>query len=311
MYDAHVPQSELSVLASALHEMRSVFDLMDTDSEADWRNIDARLAAFSDALAGVRATLTQSADAGYVAAQRQIHAVADQIRHWTGQTGTGGDFFAHLVADADVSEALAADLERHAHEASDATAAFGRFLDEELGPRGREVDACGRERYALGSRYFLGTTIDLEETYAWGWEELARIEDDMAKVAGRIVPGGTVDDAVAALDADPSRHIRGKQEFAAWMQRARRPDRRRDGGGPLRHPGAGATDRVPHRADQRRAASTTRVRARTSAAPGGCGGQCPTAPSVLDLGRGLDRLPRGRARPPPPGRAGAPTEASC
>ena len=31
MYDAHVPQSELSVLASALHEMRSVFDLMDTD----------------------------------------------------------------------------------------------------------------------------------------------------------------------------------------------------------------------------------------------------------------------------------------
>ncbi len=219
MYDAHVPQSELSVLASALHEMRSVFDLMDTDSEADWRNIDARLAGFSDALAGVRATLTQSADAGYVAAQRQIHAVADQIRHWTGQTGTGGDFFAHLVADADVSEALAADLERHAHEASDATAAFGRFLDEELGPRGREVDACGRERYALGSRYFLGTTIDLEETYAWGWEELARIEDDMAKVAGRIVPGGTVDDAVAALDADPSRHIRGKQEFAAWMQR--------------------------------------------------------------------------------------------
>ena len=30
---------------------------------------------------------------------------------------------------------------------------------------------------------------------------------------------GRVDDAVATLDADPSRHIRGKQEFAAWMQR--------------------------------------------------------------------------------------------
>ncbi len=219
MYDAHVPQSELSVLASALHDMRSAFDLMDTDDEPAWRNVDARLAAFPDALAGVRTTLVASADAGYVAAQRQIHAVADQIRHWTGQEGTAGDFFAHLVADADVSPALAADLERHAGEASAATAAFGRFLDEELGPRGREVDACGRERYVLGSRYFLGTTVDLEETYAWGWEELARIEDAMAEVAGRIVPGGTVDHAVAALDADPSRHIRGKQEFAAWMQR--------------------------------------------------------------------------------------------
>jgi uncharacterized protein (DUF885 family) len=219
MYDAHVPQSELSVLASALHEMRSVFDLMDTDTEADWRNIDARLAGFSDALAGVRASLTQSADAGHVAAQRQIHAVAEQILHWTGQKGSAGDFFAQLVAGAEVGEALTADLQRHAREASDATAAFGRFLAEELGPRGREVDACGRERYALGSRYFLGTTIDLEETYAWGWAELARIEDEMARVADRIVPGGTVDDAVAALDADPSRHIRGKQEFAAWMQR--------------------------------------------------------------------------------------------
>lgn len=219
MYDAHVPQSELSVLASALHDMRSAFDLMDTDDEPAWRNIDARLAAFPDALAGVRTTLLASADAGYVAAQRQIHAVADQILHWTGQEGTAGDFFAQLVADADVSPALAADLERHAREASAATAAFGRFLDEELGPRGREVDACGRERYVLGSRYFLGTTVDLEETYAWGWEELARIEDAMAEVAGRIVPGGTVDDAVAALDADPSRRIRGKQEFAAWMQR--------------------------------------------------------------------------------------------
>ena len=219
MYDAHVPQSEVSVLASALHDMRSAFDLMDTDDEPAWRNVDARLAAFPDALAGVRTTLVASADAGHVAAQRQIHAVADQIRHWTGQAGTAGDFFAQLVADADVSPALAADLERHAGEASAATAAFGRFLDEELGPRGREVDACGRERYVLGSRYFLGTTVDLEETYAWGWEELARIEDAMAEVAGQIVPGGSVDDAVAALDADPSRHIRGKQEFAAWMQR--------------------------------------------------------------------------------------------
>jgi uncharacterized protein (DUF885 family) len=219
MYDAHVPQSEVSVLTGALHEMRSVFDLMDTSDSAGWRNVDARLAAFPDALAGVRTTLLQSADAGYVAAQRQLHAVAEQIRYWTGQKGTGGDFFAHLVQDAAVDGDLAADLQRHAAGASAATAAFGRFLDEDLAPRAPEADACGRERYSLGSRYFLGTDIDLEETYAWGWEELARIEDAMAEVAGQIVPGGSVDDAVAALDADPARNIHGKQEFAAWMQR--------------------------------------------------------------------------------------------
>jgi uncharacterized protein (DUF885 family) len=218
LYDAHVPQSELSVLASALHDMRSVFDLMDTDTEEDWARVGARLAAFPATLDGVRASLTGSADAGYVAAQRQLHAVADQIRFWTGQKGTGGDFFANLVSDAQVGDALAGDLDKNARAASEATAAFGRFLDVELGPRGRELDACGRERYLLGSRYFLGTTIDLEETYAWGWEELARISADMDRVSQLIVPGGSVDDAVAALDADPARTIVGKAEFAAWMQ---------------------------------------------------------------------------------------------
>ncbi len=218
MYEAHVPQSEVSVISSALHQMRSVFDLMDTEGEDAWRNIDARLAAFPAALEGVRTTLTQSADAGHVAAQRQIRAVADQIRHWTGQQGTGGDFFAGLVGGAEVGAGLTADLEKHAQAASEATAAFGRFLDDELAPRGPATDAVGRDRYALGSRYFLGTTIDLEETYAWGWQELARIENAMAEVAREIVPGGTLEDAVAALDADPARSIKGKAEFAAWMQ---------------------------------------------------------------------------------------------
>ena len=104
MYDAHVPQSELSVLGErpARHALGLRPD-GHRDRGRTGANIDARLAAFPDALAGVRTTLVGSADAGYVAAQRQIHAVADQIRHWTGQKGTGGDFFAHLVADADVS----------------------------------------------------------------------------------------------------------------------------------------------------------------------------------------------------------------
>ncbi len=218
MYEAHVPQSQLSVLTSPLHAMRSAFDLMSTDGEDAWRAIDARLAAFPQALDGVRTTLLSSAAEGYVVAKRQIHGVADQIRFWTGQQGSSGDFFTNLVANAEVSDALAGDLDKHARLASEATAAFGRFLDDEFAAHGSDVDACGRERYVLGSRYFLGTTIDLEETYAWGWEELARIEADMARVAQEIVPGGTVDDAVAALDADPARNIKGKVEFAAWMQ---------------------------------------------------------------------------------------------
>ena len=50
LYDAHVHQADVSVISSPLHDMRSAFDLMDTGSEDAWRNVDARLAAFPDAL---------------------------------------------------------------------------------------------------------------------------------------------------------------------------------------------------------------------------------------------------------------------
>ncbi len=219
MYDAHVPQSQVSVISSALHEIRSVFDLMDTDGEQAWSYVDARLAAIPEALEGVRATLQREADAGHVSARRQLTEVAAQVRSWTGQQGEGGNFFTRLVAGSGMAGPLQARLEQHAGQASDAVAALGRFLGDELAPRGREQDAVGRDLYSLGSRYFLGATVDLEETYAWGWEELKRIEDDMAAVARQIVPGGSVDDAVKALDADPARTIDGKESFRAWMQR--------------------------------------------------------------------------------------------
>ena len=216
MYAAHVPQSQVSVITSGLHEIRSVFDLMPTEGEEAWSNIDARLAAVPAALEGYRVTLTGSADGGHVSARRQLDEVAKQLRAWTGQTGSG-DFFSELVARSDV-ERLRSDLETHAVGARDAFAAFGRWMEDELLPRGREKDAVGRDHYVLGSRYFLGATVDLEETYAWGWEELKRIEDEMAVVADKIHPGGSLDDAVATLDSDPARTIEGREQFRAWMQ---------------------------------------------------------------------------------------------
>ena len=215
-YDAHVPQSELSVIASGLHELRMVFDLMSTDGEEAWAAIDARLAGIASALDGYRETLSREADAGHTAARRQIQEIAKQVRSWTG--GPDGGFFAALVAQSEVDGALRSALERHAGDATGAFSDFGRFLDQDLAPRGRETEAAGRELYALGSRYFLGATVDLEETYAWGWEELHRIETEMGRVADRIVPGGSLDDAIAALDADPDRTVVGKEAFRDWMQ---------------------------------------------------------------------------------------------
>ncbi len=216
-YDALVPQTELSVISSGLHGMRQVFDLMNTEGEDAWSEIDARLAAVPATLHDYRETLLQCAENGQVSAKRQLSEVAGQVRGWVG-TSPAGSFFGGLVQRLGAKGVLAGQLDRNARAASEAFADFGRFLDEELVPLGRDVDAVGRELYSLSSRYFLGASVDLDETYAWGWEELARICAEKAEVAQVIVPGGSVDDAVAALDADPARTISGKDNFRSWMQ---------------------------------------------------------------------------------------------
>ena len=140
------------------------------------------------------------------------HVAAGERQH----VGAGVDPGQRAVAEAPGH--LRDRLARNAASASAAFAEFGRFVESDLVPRGRERDGVGREHYALASRYFLGAEVDLEETYAWGWQELKRIEDDMAATAARIVPGGTVDDAVAALDADPARDLGSREAFQEWMQ---------------------------------------------------------------------------------------------
>jgi uncharacterized protein (DUF885 family) len=214
--DAGEDRKHLSVIGSAVHEIREAFDLMPTATEEDWTNIAGRLGAIPTALDAYRRTLAEEADAGRVVAARQYVEVATQIRSWTGQAAGSTDFFAGIAADGPAS--LKGDRERSAAAAAAAYADFGTFLETKLAPQGREKEAVGREHYALASRRYLGAAVDLEETYAWGWEELKRLEDDMSATADRILAGASVAEAVAHLDADPARKLHGTDALRAWMQ---------------------------------------------------------------------------------------------
>ncbi|MDQ6755076.1 MAG: DUF885 domain-containing protein, partial [Actinomycetota bacterium] len=102
-----------------------------------------------------------------------------------------------------------------------ARAAYGElvaFLRDELLSAAPEKDAVGRERYSLASRAFLGSAVDLDETYAWGVAELDRIIAEQEQVAERIAPGASIEEAKAILNADPARQLRGTDALQAWMQ---------------------------------------------------------------------------------------------
>jgi uncharacterized protein (DUF885 family) len=216
-WDAGEVMSEVSVISSALHDNRSAFDLMPTEGAEAVANIASRLNQFGRALDQYKVTLREAAAQGHVSPRAQFVEVAKQCDIWT---DPAGDNFFHGLADRlEADGTLAAELRRGAASATAATAEFATFLREEMAPIGREKQAAGRERYELASQYFLGARVDLDETYAWGFEELARLEAEMRAVSAQIVgPGASIDDAVEALDADPARSIQGKEAFRDWMQ---------------------------------------------------------------------------------------------
>ncbi|GAB3234359.1 DUF885 domain-containing protein [Glycomyces halotolerans] len=221
-YDAGDTFLGLNVITSGIHDIRQIFDLMPHEGEEAVANIAKRLAAVPEAFAQYTETLRAEAAAGRVAAKRQILEVAKHCDNWNG--AHGDDFWAGLATRATIdgepitSGRLRIDLSNGAAWARAATTKFANFLRDELAPQAPEKDAVGRDRYSRASRYFIGAEIDLEETYEWGWKELARIEGEMAAVAEAIKPGASLDEAIAYLDADPKQTVNDKEAFRDWMQ---------------------------------------------------------------------------------------------
>ena len=206
-FEAGLTLMSLDVIASPLQQVRDVFDLMETDSAEALAAVGARMSVLPQALDQWLESLHEAATGGRVAARRQVLACVQQTEDHTAPDG-------YFVALAEQHPQIADQVRA----AAAAYAATGERLRAEILPMAPEADACGRELYPLYSRSFLGTTVDLEQTYAWGQEELARITGEMKKVAGQIEPGTSVKEAMAVLDADPSYQLHGTDALRRWMQ---------------------------------------------------------------------------------------------
>ncbi|WP_144758261.1 DUF885 domain-containing protein [Curtobacterium sp. 9128] len=219
-YDRKLHLRDLNVIASPAQSLREVIDLMPTATESDWADIAGRVGALPDALEGFRETLLQGTREDVTPARRQVELVAEQAA----RSGAPDGFFQQLAADAvlddgsPVPDALRAELARRGEVAAAAYRSFGRFLEHELMPLATPVDAVGRDAYELHSRRFLGAVVDLDETYEWGLEELARMRHEQERIAERIEPGASVARAVGVLDADPARMLHGTDALQRWMQ---------------------------------------------------------------------------------------------
>lgn len=218
-HEAGFGQRDLNVIASPAQELRDIFDLVPTDTEDDWADVAKRLHNLPAAMDGYIETLRSGIAGGNVPAIRQVREVIAQANK---QVADNGFFFeftgAAKAGEAELPASLKADLASGAAESAAAYAKLAAFLHDELASHAPEKDAVGRELYALASRDFLGATVDLDETYEWGIEELARMVAEQESIANEIKPGASVREAIAFLDGDASRKLHGTDALQRWMQ---------------------------------------------------------------------------------------------
>ena len=214
--EQHLDLAAVNNLASTL-QIRDVLDQMPADTADDWQVIAERMAAMPHSLRTWAESLHEAAAAGVVSARRQLELGAAQAR------GYAEGFFPQFAGGATGSQAQRDQVSAAATEAADGYREIAEIL-ESLRDRAPEADAVGRDAYQLASRTFLGAEIDLDETYAWGAEELRSIIAEQEQVAERInrrygTGGGrSIDAAKGALRADPARVLHGATALQEWMQ---------------------------------------------------------------------------------------------
>jgi uncharacterized protein (DUF885 family) len=199
-------QADLNLMDSPPLRIRQSIEILDLGVNTPWTTLRGRVRAVPCALTGLRQTLEHARQQGRLSAVRQIIGCAQEARIFT-------DYLTSLAQRCPQEE-----LADEAARANRSLLDFARFLVDELAPQAPTRDAVGPDRYLLASRNFLGTTVDLAETYEWGWSELRRLEEQMAGIAGEILPGEPLPAVYAALDADPEHRISGAENFRGWIQ---------------------------------------------------------------------------------------------
>ena len=211
------PLQDLNNIASPVQGFRETFDLMPKVSADDWELIASRLSSLHRAVDGYIESLSEGRRRGLAAARRQVEACIEQCRVNSGS----GSFFYQLSAgahDAQVPDALQAEVDTGAAAACSAYAHLANYLEDEYLPDSVEADGVGLERYRRASRHFLLTEIDHEAVYHWAWQEVAALRAQMVEVGRQIDPALGFQEIVQLLKTGADYVVSSEAEFLSQMR---------------------------------------------------------------------------------------------
>jgi uncharacterized protein (DUF885 family) len=195
-----------------------VFGSMDSATEEGWDNILRRLEGIGAALDGYRDTLEMGRAAGRTAAIRQVETVVGQGELATGQDSSFDQLRDRLAASGLDLERYQGRLDDAIDQAKSAFVEFNRYLVDTYAPDATPTDGVGRERYGTHARLFLGTGLDWEETYQWGWNEVERLWSELNSVAADIDPDKAPAEVFEMLTSDPAYAMSSVPDFVEVMK---------------------------------------------------------------------------------------------
>jgi len=204
------PLRDLSTPFGQVSIQRDSVDLLPRDSGEAWENIAARLSAIPEMFGTWQDSLSEGLRRGLPVARRQALGAAEQAERYAEDR-------THDALIASYGDGpLAGELAAAAAKAYEGYLSLARYLREEYAPRAASVEGVGAERYAVNARLSLGADLDPREAYEWGWDELGRIEAELAAEASRVRAGASVAEASAILDE--TEFVEGGDAYQAWLQ---------------------------------------------------------------------------------------------
>jgi uncharacterized protein (DUF885 family) len=214
-HDDHL--RDLNSIASPLQDMREVFDHMDLSTVEGWENAVARLRRLPEAMDAYLSRLDHGRQRGITVAKRQVGEAMRQARVHAGSSSALRSLPHQYEASGLASPGLAEGLDEAVAAAQRGFSAAAEYLSTYM-TDAADIDGVGRDRYVRHARRFLGADLDPEATYAWGWEEVARLSRRMRRASAEISPGSHLAEVLDLLQTDPARSAPSQEVFRDLMR---------------------------------------------------------------------------------------------